>query len=182
MPKKLNPTIINFCNGNNEAIVHTYKSWVPEFYFIAYKYLRNKEDAEDVVSESFEKLLQMPLDKRKKKFIEEEINLKALLILVVKNKALDKVKVKSNRQRIEDSIRHLFPTKTSNLVWNNISNDLMESLLNLLSEKDQKILKMNIEGYNREEIGKALNLSLKSVSNSLSYSRGKLKSILDDFH
>lgn len=182
MPKELNPTMINFCNGDNEAIVKTYKKWVPELYFIAYKYLRNKEDAEDIVSDSFEKLLQMPLAKRKKKFIEEEINLKALLILVVKNKALDKVKVKNNRQRIEDSIRHLFPTKTSNLVWNNISNDLIESLVNFLPKKDQKILKMNMEGYNREEIGKAFNLSLKSVSNSLSYSRKKLKAILDDFN
>lgn len=174
--------MINFCNGDNEAIVKTYKKWVPELYFIAYKYLRNKEDAEDIVSDSFEKLLQMPLAKRKKKFIEEEINLKALLILIVKNKALDKVKVKNNRQRIEDSIRHLFPTKTSNLVWNNISNDLIESLVNFLPKKDQKILKMNMEGYNREEIGKAFNLSLKSVSNSLSYSRKKLKAILDDFN
>ncbi len=182
MPEIKKNNLIRFCNGDNEAIVKTYKKWVPELYFIAYKYLRNKEDAEDIVSDSFEKLLQMPLAKRKKKFIEEEINLKALLILVVKNKALDKVKVKNNRLRIMESIRHIMPTVTSNLVWNNISNDLIESLVNFLPEKDQKILKMNMEGYNREEIGKAFNLSLKSVSNSLSYSRKKLKTILDDFN
>ena len=49
----------------------------------------------------------MPLEKRKQKFIEEEINLKALLIVIVKNKCLDYIKTTKNRNRIIDAIYNM---------------------------------------------------------------------------
>tara|TARA_R100001377_G_C3192921_1_gene111358 strand:+ start:1120 stop:1680 length:561 start_codon:yes stop_codon:yes gene_type:complete len=179
---KKDNNLIDFCNGNTNTTETLYKRWSPEFYFISYKYLKNKEDAEDIVADTFEKLLNMPLKKRKQKFIEDGIDLKALLIVVVKNKSLDKIKQKNNRRRILVNIKHLIPTTTKNKVWHHFSDDLVESMLLILPEREQQMFKMTLEGYNRKEIANALNLSLKTVSNSLSSSRSKLKDSIDYFY
>ncbi|MFD2551571.1 RNA polymerase sigma factor [Bizionia sediminis] len=178
---KLEKSIVSFCKGKTTAIVPLYKTWSTELYFVAYKYLRNKEEAEDVVADVFEKLLNMPVAKRKEKFLDGKISIKALLLVAVKNKALDVIKVQTNRRRIEQNIQNTETLTAKNTVWLNLSNEFLESILNILPKRERDILKMNMDGYDRNEIGQALNVSPKTVSNSLSLSRNKLKEILDDF-
>lgn len=173
--------IAAFCNGNSNAIQSLYKKWSAELFFIAYGYLRNTEDAEDIVADAFEKLLKMPLEKRKQKFLKSGIDLKALLIVVVKNKSLDKIKVINNRRRIIGSIQHLIPRTTKNDVLNHFSDEIVESILLILPERERQMFRMTLQGYSREEIAMAFEVSLKTVSNTLSSSRSRLKEVLDDF-
>lgn len=179
--KKTEKSIVLFCQGKTSAISPLYNEWGTELYFVAYKYLRNKEDAEDVVADVFEKLLKMPVAKRKEKFLDGKINLKALLLVAVKNKALDKIKVENNRKRIQNGMQHSTSNTTKNMVFQTLNNEYLESMLLVLPERERDILKMNMDGYDRNEIGHALNVSPKTVSNSLSTSRSKLKEILEDF-
>lgn len=171
----------SFCDGDNTAIATQYKCWLPELYLIAYRYTKNQEQSEDIVADCFEKLLQMPLEKRKQKFIDEEINLKALLIVIVKNKCLDYIKTTKNRNRIIDGIKSIWSSSSNNTAITNFTNESFEALLKCLPEKEQVILKMNIEGYKHEEISEKLQLSEKSISNSLSLSRAKIKSLWSVF-
>ena len=62
-----------FCNGENYALSTLYKSWLPELYLVAYRYVQSQQEAEDVVADCFEKVFAMPIKKRHQKFIEEEI-------------------------------------------------------------------------------------------------------------
>ena len=110
-----------------------------------------------------------------------QINLKALLLVAVKNKALDKIKVENNRKRIQNGMQHSTFNTTKNMVFQTLNNEYLESMLLVLPERERDILKMNMDGYDRNEIGHALNVSPKTVSNSLSTSRSKLKEILEDF-
>lgn len=167
----------DFCNGNNEAIAMQYKLWLPELYVIAFRYVKNHEIAEDVVSDCFEKLLVMPIEKRREKFIEDQINLKALLIVMVKNKCLDNIKVKNNRNRIKDGLKWFLPRLAQNNVEEKFLEENFKILLECLPVKEQIILKMNLEGFKHEEISDKLQISEKSVSNSLSLSRSKIKSL-----
>lgn len=180
-PNSIDYDIILFCEGEVDAIIPLYKKWGPELYLIAYRYLRNHEDSEDIVADAFEKLLKMPVDKRKQKFLESGIDLKALLIVVVKNKSLDKIKVRNNRRRIIASIQHLIPRTTKNDVLNHFSDEIVESILLLLPKRERQMFRMTLQGYSREEIAMAFEVSLKTVSNTLSSSRSRLKEILDDF-
>lgn len=173
--------LISFCEGDNTAIAKQYKLWLPELYLIAYRYVKNQEQAEDIVADCFEKLLQMPLEKRKQKFCEEQINLKALLIVIVKNKCLDYLKTTKNRNRIVDGIKSFWATTTNNSVRELFTDEGFETMLSCLPEKEQVILKMNIEGYKHEEISEKLQLSEKTVSNSLSLSRAKIKNLWNIF-
>lgn len=179
---KLDISLIAFCNGDAQAMAGIYKKWSAELFFIAYKYLRSKEDSEDIVADAFEKLLKMPIDKRKQKFLETQIDIKALLIVVVKNKSLDKIKVRNNRRKIIDKIQHLLPRTSKNGAWDKFSNEMVESLLVLLPERDCQVFKMMLQGYSREEIATTYNVSLKTVSNILSTSRNTLKELIDDFY
>lgn len=172
-----NNYIESFCNGDNKAIAAQYKLWLPQLYLIAFRYVKNHEIAEDVVSDCFEKLLIMPAEKRREKFIDEQINLKALLIVMVKNKSLDYIKVTENRNRIKEGLQWFLNKTTQNKIHEKFSEENFKRLVNCLPNKEQIILKMNLEGYKNEEISKKLKLSEKSISNSLSLSRTKIKNL-----
>lgn len=170
-----NSVIHLFADGDNHALSPLYKSWLPELYLVAYRYVNNETEAEDVVADCFEKLFRMSTAFRKQKFIEDEINLKALLLVMVKNKSLDVVKIKKNRNRIIDTIKDYIPVISINSGEQKLNNDTYLSMLKCLPEKEQKILSMYIDGYNLEEISQELNISEKTVSNLLSLSRKKLR-------
>lgn len=175
IPPNLN--LILFCNGDNNAIANLHQQWIPELYLIAFRYVKSQEEAEDVVADCFEKLLKMSKEKRHQKFIIDQINLKSLLIVIVKNKCLDVLKTKKNRNRIIDGIKNLWPSTTSNLAQQNITVENFEKLASCLPEKERQILKLNLDGFKNEEISHQLNISEKTVSNSLSISRKKVKNL-----
>lgn len=170
-----------FCQGNNEVIVDAYKMWLPQFYLIAYRYLRSQEEAEDVVADCFEKLLKMSITDRHQKFILNKIDLKALLIVIVKNKALDVLKTKKNRIRIIDTLKNWMPTTSKNNSNASFTADDFAILFNSLSEKERKIISLNMEGYSHEEIGSQLNITEKTVSNTLSITRKKIDKLWSIF-
>lgn len=170
-----------FCKGDNNAIVKQYKQWLPELFLIAFRYLKSQEEAEDVVADCFEKLLKLSIEKRKQKFIIDQIDLKALLIVVVKNKCLDNIKIKKNRIRIIDNIKSMWSTTDSNASKKTFTNENFETLIFCFPEKERAILKLNLEGYKHNEISQRLNISEKTVSNSLSISRSKIKNIWSHF-
>lgn len=175
------PYLISFCNGDNNAITLQYKMWMPELYLIAYRYLKNQEEAEDAVADCFQKLIEMSLEKRKQKFIGDAINLKALLIVIIKNKCLDQLKTSKNRNRIIDGIKSLWPSSTNNTVKETFSIENFDMMLGCLPEKEQSILKMNLDGFKHSEISEKLNISEKTISNSLSISRSKIKNMWNVF-
>lgn len=181
MVNNLDHCIVSFCDGDNNSIIPLYKRWSKELYFISYRYVRNHEEAEDIVAEVFEKLISMPPSRRRKKFIEQGIEIGSLLVVVVKNKSLDKIRVRDNRKRILDSIQHLLPTTSQNGALNRFSQDFVESLFLILPERERQILKMTLDGYNRDEIASTFDVSQKTVSNSLTNSRNKLKQLLKEF-
>jgi RNA polymerase sigma factor (sigma-70 family) len=113
--------------------------------------------------------------------MEEGIHIKALLLVMVKNKSLDVVKTKNNRNRIIEGIKSFLPTS----VWNGARQSLTEEnfkiLLDCLPEKEQKIVSLNMEGYTNKEIAHQLELSEKTIANQLAISRKKIKELWKTF-
>lgn len=179
IPHNLN--LILFCKGDNNAIAKLHKQWIPELYLIAFRYVKSQEEAEDVVADCFEKLLKMSNEKRHQKFIVDQIDLKSLLIVIVKNKCLDVLKTYKNRNRIIEGIKSLWTSTASNLAEQNLVTENFEKLASFLPEKERKILKLNLDGFKNQEISSQLNISEKTVSNSLSISRKKVKDLWEVF-
>ncbi len=170
-----------FCKGENQALSLLYKAWLPELYLVAYRYVQSPQEAEDVVADCFEKIFTMPTKKRRQKFIEEEINLKALLLVMAKNKSLDVIKTKNNRNRIVDGIKKLLPSLGVNEVTQTLTNDNFKALLSCLPEKERQIITLSTEGFSTKEIGEQLNLSEKTIANLLSMARKKVKNLWETF-
>ena len=170
-----------FCKGENHALSTLYKAWVPELYLVAYRYVQSQQEAEDVVADCFEKIFAMPTKKRHQKFIEEEINIKALLLVMVKNKSLDVIKTKNTRNRILDGIKKLFPIEVFNGAKQTLTDENFKALLSCLPEKEKQIITLSIEGFSNTEIGKQLNLSEKTIANLLSMARKKVKNLWATF-
>ncbi|MFY7957314.1 MAG: RNA polymerase sigma factor [Flavobacterium macrobrachii] len=170
-----------FCKGDNQALSTLYKKWLPELYLVAYRYVQCEQEAEDIVADCFEKIFAMPITKRQQKFIEEEINIKALLLVMVKNKSLDVIKTKKNRNRILEGIKGFLPTISFNNAKQNLTNDNFKELLNCLPKKEKQILSLSIDGFTNAEIGEQFNLSEKTIANLLAMVRKKVKNLWNTF-
>ena len=101
-------SLILFSGGNNDVVSDCYAKWKAELFLVAYHYFRNTHDADDILSECFAKLIELNPNKRKEKFIDNEINVKSLLLVMIKNRCLDEIKQRQNRKRIIGGIMHLF--------------------------------------------------------------------------
>ena len=174
-------SIQNFCQGDNKALGAIYSAWLPELYLVAFRYVQSEQEAEDVVADCFEKLFLMSITKRHQKFIKDEINLKALLLVMVKNRSLDVIKTKKNRNRIVDGLVKFFPKFGLNGSKQTISNENFKSLLACLPDKEMKIVTLHLEGFSNKEIGIQLEISEKTVANLLCVARKKIKQLWEIF-
>jgi RNA polymerase sigma-70 factor (ECF subfamily) len=172
---------ILFASGNDQVVAEWYNKWKAELFLVAFHYSRNSEDAEDILSDCFIKLLQMHPKKRTEKFIEQEINVKALLLVMVKNRCLDEIKQRQNRKRIIGEIMHLFNYSSFNKSIDNIDKACFEALCECLPEKERSILLLNIDGFSHQEISVRTGLSEKTISNNLTLARKKVKELWEDF-
>lgn len=166
-----------FCDGENQALSSLYKAWLPELYLVAYRYVQSQQEAEDAVADCFEKIFAMPTSKRQQKFINEEINIKALLLVMVKNKSLDVLKTQKNRNRIVNGIKKFLPTEVFNGAKQTLTDENFKILLTCLPEKEKQIITLSIEGYTNTEIATQLQLSEKTIANMLSMARKKVKDL-----
>lgn len=167
-----------YCEGNNDAFATLFKEWQTEFYFFVLKFVKNEAEAEDVLFDCVEKLIQLSLEKRKQKFIIDKIELKSYIFLVLKNRCLDFTKQKSNRLRILDSIQSFFTRSERNHVESKFEIEYIEKSLEVLNNREKEILLKSMEGYTIEEISEEYQISKKTVSNLLYESRKKIKLFL----
>jgi RNA polymerase sigma factor (sigma-70 family) len=175
-PRTLTTTSLNpFCKGENQVLANFYNVLVPELFLVAYRYVKSEAEAEDVVADCFEKLLKMPNEIRRQKFIDNKINLKALLFIMVRNQSLDVLKLKKNRLRILEGIKINLPKVATNDSKKTLSKDNFNSLLHCLSKKEKIVLTSVMEGFTKEEIAIQMGLSEKTISNLLTNARKKVK-------
>ena len=156
-------------------LAHFYNVLVPELYVVAYRYVKSEAEAEDVVADCFEKLLKMPVNIRCKKFVTNKINLKALLLVMVKNQSLDVLKIKKNRSRILEEIKIGLPKLAVNDSKKRLIKDNFTALLICLSEKEKKVLTSVMEGFTKKELAIQMEVSEKTVANLLTNARKKVK-------
>lgn len=173
--KGIEQKLIDFCFGDNDAFAFLFQSWQTELFFYTYHFLKNEEETEDVMHDCFEKILKTNVQYRVDKFIHNEINIKAYIKVVLKNRALDVLKTKSNRRRITQNINHLFSKFSLNGAEVIENKDFLLQLLKPLKERDRDIFLLHLQGYTLEEIGAKYFLSKKTISNIITNSKKQLK-------
>lgn len=147
-----------------------YNEYGNMLYKIAFLYLGNKSDCEDVLQDVFTKYL---TGKYKFKNAEHE---KAWFIRVTQNKCLDYLK-KSGRKNV--SIDDTEITDTYN--YDETAQDIISKVIALPEKYKSAIILYYYNDYSVEEISKTLKISKSAVKKRLQRGRDILKIELEDY-
>lgn len=156
---------------NAESFKKLYLPYMPKLYHIAYNYLGNSADAEDMVQDAYLKLW----DKRED--LVNADNTEAFCVTIIKNMCLDALRSDKYRQlKNTDTVEHLPECSNENEAEVNEQANMVKQLIGRLPDIQRKIVILrDIDGYSFEEIGAILSLNLINVRVQLSRARKKIR-------
>lgn len=130
---------------------------------LAFSYLKNREDSEDIVQEAFLRLYTSNI------IFPAEENIKAWMIRVTIN--LCKDMLRSNKRRTAEPVSDI-PTEDKRQY------ELLDSIRSIKPEYASVIYLFYYEGYSVKEIARLQGISDSAVTTRLSRARKQLKKIL----
>ncbi len=133
-------------------------------YRLAYSYMKNADDSEDIIQEAFLKLYQT------EQHFETDENVKAWLIRVTINLCKDALKSTWLKGRTELS---------SDITCNDKEESILGEYMNKLKpEYRAALLLFYFEGYSVKELAKICGISVSAATTRLSRARKQLKKLL----
>ena len=153
-------------NGDNEALAKLYVVLFERLVLNAIYYTKNPEIARDIVSSLFVSLIELDKEERQSRWNKIK-NHHALILAIVRNKCLDHLKIRQNRERIN---HELFVETSSDVEKIDMIAHLTACIQELKPDEKQ-LLELHLQGFSNDEISLKLNLSEKTVRNKLSLTR-----------
>lgn len=166
--------IDRFKNGDNSLLNVIYHDFSVQLAFIAYRYLKNTDEAKDVTMEMFDKLLRMNADKRRR-IPSDPDGFKNWLSLVTKNYCLDMIKHNRIVLRYQQNNVAAYEEAVRSDVERKWDAEAVASVLNRLPEAERQVCRMHYDGFSHEEIAKLLDISYNTVRNQLSSGKKKIR-------
>ncbi|MFS4483023.1 RNA polymerase sigma factor [Hyunsoonleella sp. 2307UL5-6] len=169
--------IIEQCKQNNrKAQMQLYNQYCNGMYIVAKRFLKDANDAEDVVQEAFIKAF------TKLHQYKAEVTFGAWLKRIVVNKSIDLLKSKK-QQLVELNEVHLKVVDIDDndkwLVDDTITvNDVKQAIHQLPEKYEYVVMLYLIEGYDHQEISEILNITEVASRTQLSRGKAKLQELL----
>lgn len=164
--------------GDVASFDDIFKKYHKKVYYFANSYLKNKEEAEDVVQEVF-----MNLWRHRDQINEHSIFSKYLFKITYNATCKRFRKRSSEKKHLEEMLQSTSIEDNStklDIEYNNLL-ETKDLLINNLPERQKRILLLSIEEQlTSEEISRKLNISKKTVENYLSSARTYLRKSLSD--
>ena len=160
--------------GNQLAFSIVYKTYAAQTFSLAFKYLLNKELAEDAVQNLFLKLW------LKKEEIDETKPINRYLFTMLKNDLLNTLRdSKKNIYLLEDCLSMVLElednSQNENLKQEQMN--IIQQALEQLSPQRRKVFEMKVSGkYSNQEIADKLNLSINTIKFQYSQSLKQIRS------
>lgn len=175
--KKIARLIKQIQRGNKSAFEEFYKLTSPKAYFIALKITQNEHDAEDILQESYIKVLE------KINEIDTSKNINSWFLRIVANKSKDLLKSKSHfvfEGEEETAFEEIPEDKTEfrpeeNLDREELCNEVMAAIDELTDEKRACIMMMYFGDMSVKEIAESIEVPESTVKNRLHTARKDLK-------
>ena len=166
--------LIDQCRANNRtAQLQLYRKYCDGMYAVAMRFLKNPDDAEDVMQEAFIKAF-TKLDQ-----FRGEVTFGAWLKRIVVNKCLDFLK--SKKERYTEIKENMVPVEEDDdwEIDSGISMDQIKNAMSRLPDKYRSVVMLYlVEGYDHAEISEILNLTNTTCRSRLLRGKGYLKKIL----
>ena len=158
-----------FINGENDALSFVYEPLFQPLLFIAIKYVKNPEIAQDITSELFVSLLETDLNTRQSKWSQIR-DIKAFLSTIIKCRAIDYIRMHQNRLRILQK-EAIFQQENQDLI---LDLEHLKLCIDALPNDEKHLIELHLAGFKNEEIAEQKNYTEKTIRNKLSASRKKL--------
>lgn len=164
--------------GNQLAFSIVYKTYAAQTFSLAFKYLLNKELAEDAVQNLFLKLW------LKKEEIDETKPINRYLFTMLKNDLLNTLRdSKKNIYLLEDCLSMVLElednSQNENLKQEQMN--IIQQALAQLSPQRRKVFEMKVSGkYSNQEIADKLNLSINTIKFQYSQSLKQIRATVGE--
>lgn len=173
--------IIEKCKRNNrKAQLQLYKQYCNSMYIVAYRFVKNEPEAEDIVQEAFINAFY------KLEQYNAEVTFGAWLKRIVINKSLDVIRSKkAHLVDLNDVCLSVIDESLDDewLVDDAITYDEVIVAINSLPDKYLYVLMLYlIEGYDHQEISEILKISEPASRTQLSRGKQKIQKILKHKH
>ena len=159
--------------GNQLAFSIVYKTYAAQTFSLAFKYLLNKELAEDAVQNLFLKLW------LKKEEIDETKPINRYLFTMLKNDLLNTLRdSKKNIYLLEDCLSMVLELEdnSQNENFKQEQMNIIQQALEQLSPQRRKVFEMKVSGkYSNQEIADKLNLSINTIKFQYSQSLKQIR-------
>lgn len=151
--------------GVKEAFQELFERYAPRIYQFSLSYLKNKQDAEELVQDVFLRIWE------KRESLDKSKNIKAFIFKVAVNTIYDFIR----RKNIESAYKEFAGTdfeSQPDSTWHQVIFDEMLHNLDILTKQmppeRQKIFRLSREdGMTNEEIARKMNISKRTVENQL---------------
>lgn len=169
--------IIEQCKQNNrKAQLQLYNQYCDGMYIVAKRFLKDANDAEDVVQEAFIKAFS------KLNQYKAEVTFGAWLKRIVVNKCIDFLKSKKQQLVALDEVHLKVVDTTENDKWlvdDAITlNDVKNAIYSLPDKYQYVVMLFLIDGYDHQEISEILNITEVTSRTQLSRGKAKLQELL----
>ncbi|AUP78042.1 sigma-70 family RNA polymerase sigma factor [Flavivirga eckloniae] len=138
-----------------------FKRLYEPFCLLAYKYIKDLDQAKDIVQEVFVKVWE------KKVPFENEDKIEGYIYKMVINKAIDFLRSKDVKYFETHSLEKLKTLQKENYFpWEDVitvSSDLIESALKSLPNKQEEVMRLSIEDYKNKEIAEKMSIAVNTV-------------------
>ncbi|MEX0289697.1 MAG: RNA polymerase sigma factor [Flavobacteriaceae bacterium] len=166
--------LVERCKANDrKAQLQLYKQYCDGMFCVAMRFLKNEDDAEDVLQESFIKAFQKIHQFR------GEVTFGAWLKKIVVNKSLDFIKSKKEQYvALHENTLHVVEDDDWT-VADNISVSEVKSAIEKLSDKYRFVVQLFlVEGYDHSEISEILKIEQTTCRTRLLRGKAQLKELL----
>lgn len=168
-----------FKEGNEQAFEKLFEQYHKKLYAFLFRLLNSKEDAEEIVQETFIKIWE-----KREDFI-EGYPFQSFLFKIAKNAFLNLNRKKVNRKVFEDHLNFLNEISSGNtddyIIFKETT-EIINTVIGGLPPKRKEIfLLRRIEGFSRKEIANKLEISVITVDSQLLKANKYLKEELKKY-
>lgn len=154
-----------FKNGNSDAFERLFQLYHKKLYAYLMHLLNSKEDAEEIVQESFIKIWE-----KREDFI-EGYPFDAYLFKIAKNSFLNHNRKKVNQRIFENYLEYaneISPDKTDDYIIYKETLDIINAIIDEMPPRRKEIFRLRkVESLSRKEIAEKLHISVITVDNQL---------------
>ena len=169
-------TLIDNClKGNAVAQKELFTTYAPKMLGVCLRYMKNTEQAEDVLQDGFVKVFQ------KLNFFKREGSLEGWIRRIIVNTALDQIRKDAKYKNDYSLDQADYLVETSGYILENLAADDLLKLIHELPEGYRVVFNMYaIEGYSHKEIGEELKISENTSKSQYSRARAYLRQKLEE--